>query len=431
MTHLEIDEGAEYIGYGDALALILSTINPTKVKSLSLASCPGYVTAENVVALVNSPTNDASLKDGFAVKASDVAVASPQHPVNLRVVGSAFAGARYEGKISKGQAVKICSGSPLPEGADTVVSGEFCEEVASEVRIRANADIHRNIFFAGEDVKAGSILAKKGEVLLPACLGLIAAGGINRLKVYHKPKVALIAIGDEVVATGHRLQEGQLYASNLVNIGAWLSCCQVPYVTTITLDDMESIQHELLESFPATDAIITSGGAWGSERDLIVKVLDSLGWQRLFHHVRIGPGKGIAFGIWKDKPVFCLPGGPPSNEMAFLQLALPGILRMTGRTGSPLLTMPARLTKDVKGRHMAWTEFKKGKLARDSDGCYSVTPHYEASRLKSMADATCIVCKPEGAESLHRGQIVTVQVILPTFAGLSIVDQGETAGGFL
>ena len=133
MTHQEIDEGEEYIGYQDALALVLSTINPMKFKSLSLASCPGYVTAENVVALVNSPTNDASLKDGFAVKSSDEADASPQNPVNLQVVGSAFAGAGYEGKISKGEAVKICSGSPLPEGADTVISGEFCEEVDSEV----------------------------------------------------------------------------------------------------------------------------------------------------------------------------------------------------------------------------------------------------------------------------------------------------------
>jgi molybdopterin molybdotransferase len=423
MTNTEIDEGTEYTGYRDALDLIVANISPAKVKSSPLASCAGYVTAEDIVARVNSPTDDVSLKDGFAVKASDVATASPQHPINLQVVGSAFAGAKYEGKISRGQAVKICSGSPLPDGADTVVSGEFCDEVDSKVHIMADAEIRRNIFPAGEDVKAGRTIVKKGEVLLPASLGLIAAGGINRLKVYRKPKVSLIAIGDEVVAIGHSLEEGQLYASNLVNIGAWLSCFKIPYVTTITLDDMESIQNELLKSFPETDAIITSGGAWGSERDLIVRVLDNLGWKRLFHHVRIGPGKGIAFGMWKDKPVFCLPGGPPSNEMAFMQLALPGILRMAGRTGSPLITVSARLTQDVKGRHKAWTEFKKGQLAHDSDRYYSVTPLFETSRLKSMADATCIICKPEGVESLHRDQIVTVQVILPTFSGLSIADR--------
>jgi len=422
MVYLEIDEGAKYIGYKHALALILSNTNRKRIESLPLASCAGYVTAENIVALVDSPTDDVSLKDGFAVRACDVADASPRHPVGLRVVGSVFAGTRFKGKISEGQAVKICSGSPVPAGAEAVASEEFCEEVSSEVYIRAITEVGKNIFRAGEDVKAGTVILEKGKVLLPARLGLIAAAGVSHLKVYHKPKVALIAIGDEVIAPGQKLKEGQLYASNLVSTGAWLSCFNVPYETTITVDNVEAIQRELLKALPGADAIITSGGAWGSERDLIVKVLDGLGWKRLFHHVRMGPGKGIAFGIWKDKPVFCLPGGPPSNEMAFLQLALPGILHMAGQTGSPLFTVSARLTQDLKGRHRAWTEFKKAKLAYDEDGNYSVTPYSEESRLKSMADSTCMLCKPEGLESLHCGQIVTVQIMVPTFAGLSMVD---------
>ncbi|MFC1932440.1 gephyrin-like molybdotransferase Glp [Chloroflexota bacterium] len=422
MTQHEIDEGAEYIGYKHAFALTLSNTDCARIESLPIASCAGYVTAENIVALVDSPTNDVSLKDGFAVKSCDVTDASSQHPVKLRVVGSVFAGAIFEGKISEGQAVKICSGSPVPAGAEAIVSAEFCEEMPSEVYIRATAAAGRNVFRAGEDVKAGTVIVEKGKVLLPARLGLIAAAGISQLKVYHKPKVALIAIGDEVIAPGQKLKEGQLYASNLVNIGAWLSCFNVPYETTITVDNEEAIQSELLKSLPGVDVIVTSGGAWGSERDLIVKVLDSLGWERLFHHVRMGPGKGIAFGIWKDKPVFCLPGGPPSNEMAFLQLALPGILHMAGQTGSPLFTVSARLTQDLKGRHQAWTEFKQAILAPDEDDNYSVTPLFEESRLKSMADSTCMLCKPEGVESLHCGQIVTVQMMVPTFAGLSMVD---------
>jgi molybdopterin molybdotransferase len=422
MAHLEIDEGAEYIGYKHALALILSNTRCRRIESLPLASCAGYITSENIVALVDSPTDDVSLKDGFAVKACDVADASPQHPVKLQVVGSVFAGSRFRDKISEGQAVKICSGSPVSAGADSIVSDEFCQEVSSKVYISASADVVKNIFRAGEDVKAGTVILEKGKVLLPARLGLIAAAGISHLKVYHKPKVDLIAIGDEVIAPGQKLKEGQLYASNLVSIGAWLSCFNVPYGTTITVDNIEAIQRELLKSLPEVDTIITSGGAWESERDLIVKVLDGLGWKRLFHHVRMGPGKGIAFGIWKDKPVFCLPGGPPSNEMAFLQLALPGILHMAGQTGSLLFTVSARLTQDLKGRHQAWTEFKKAKLAYDEDGNYSVTPYSEVSRLKSMADSTCVLCKPEGLESLHRGQIVTVQIMVPNHAGCSITD---------
>jgi len=421
MTNLEIDEGTKYIGYKDALALIISNTDCRKVEILSPDSCAGYVTSENIVALVDSPTNDVSLKDGFAVRARDVVDASPQRPVCLQVVGSAFAGTRFEGEISEGQAVKICSGSPVPTGAEAVVSGEFCEEISSEVYIKAAADVGRNIFRAGEDVKAGTVILGKGEVLLPARLGIITAAGISCLKVCRKPKVTLIAIGDEVIAPGVKLKEGQLYASNLVSIGAWLSSFNVPCKTKITVDIMESIQRELLDSLRGADAIITSGGAWGSERDLIVKALDNLGWKKLFHRVRIGPGKGIAFGIWKGKPVFCLPGGPPSNEMAFLQLALPGILHMAGHTGSPFFTILARLTQDLKGRHRAWTEFKKAKLAYDGGG-YLAVPIIEESRLKSMADATCLLCLPEGVDYLSSGQIVPVQIVIPTLAGLSMVD---------
>ena len=416
MTKQEIDEGKEYIGYEKALALVLSSTDYFKVDSLPLTSCVGYVAAENVVALVDSPTSDVSLKDGFAVKICGIAGASPRHPVRLRIIGSGFAGSGFEGVVSGGQAVRICAGSPVPAGAEAIISEEFCEEIASEVYISAATGTGMNIFQAGEDVKAGSVILEKGKALLPARLGLMAAAGINSLKVYRKPKVQLIAIGDEVIAPGQNLKEGQLYASNLVSIGAWLSFFGIPYQTKIAADNKEDIQHRLLELLPEVDAIITSGGAWGSERDLVVGVLDSLGWNKLFHRVRMGPGKGIAFGTWQDKPIFCLPGGPPSNEMAFLQLALPGILHLSGQTGSPLFTVSARLTQDLPGRHKSWTEFKKASLSRGEDGNYSVALCFDESRLKSMADATCLICKPEGVEILQRGQVVTAQVMAPTLA---------------
>ena len=135
----------------------------------------------------------------------------------------------------------------------------------------------------------------------------------------------------------------------------------------------------------------------------------------------MGPGKGIAFGLWEGKPVFCLPGGPASNEMAFLQFALSGIMRVGGQSEPPLPTVFARLTQNLKGRHRAWTEFKDETLSYDSEGNYIVTPYRNRSRLQSIANATCLVCIPEGAESLHAGQVVTVQVLAPTLGGVSIV----------
>ena len=209
------------------------------------------------------------------------------------------------------------------------------------------------------------------------------------------------------------MQAGQLYASNLVTMGAWLSYFQVDYVSSVVNDNEEAIRKELIDVLPSVDVILTSGGAWGSERDLVIGVLDALGWQEIFHHVRMGPGKGIAFGLWRNKPVFCLPGGPASNEMAFLQLALPGILRMAGDVRHPLQTVSARLTEDLVSRHLAWTEFKDATLSRDGAGNNTVELYRHRSRLQAIASANSLICIPEGTESLKNGDIITVQLLAP------------------
>jgi len=410
----EIDEGTDYVGYTEALSLVRSNVQPVGVEELTLDLCAGRIVAEDVVALVSNPSSDVSLKDGFAVKSEGVVNASRQHPVRLHVTGSIFAGSKFEGEVTPGNAVKVCSGAQIPQGADAVVSGEFCEEVSpEEVDIRATAERGRNILRAGGEVKAGAIAVEKGKVLLPGRLGLVAAAGINHVKVCRRPEVAVIAVGDEVVAPGGHLHPGQLYASNLVTMGAWLASFNVTYDSTVVKDKEDAIKQELLKHLPGVDAILTSGGAWGSERDLVVGILGELGWQEVFHHVRMGPGKGIAFGLWRGKPVFCLPGGPASNEMAFLQFALPGILRMGGQSRHPLQTVSARLTQGLQARHRAWTEFRDAMLSRDAEGNYIVAPYHDRSRLQAIARATCLVCIPEGVESLEAGDIVTVQVLAP------------------
>jgi molybdopterin molybdotransferase len=227
----------------------------------------------------------------------------------------------------------------------------------------------------------------------------------------------LIGVGDEVVAPGEVLHPGQLYASNLVTMQAWLTSFGISCVTSVVSDNEKAIKQELRRRLPGADAILTSGGAWGSERDLVVGSLNKLGWREIFHHVRMGPGKGIAFGLWEGKPVFCLPGGPASNEMAFLQLALPGILRMGGDTRHPLQTVSARLTENVKGRHPAWTEFKDATLSLDSTGNYTVRLYRNRSRLQAIARANSLVCIPEGTEALNSGEVLPVQILVPRLLG--------------
>jgi len=410
----EIDEGTDYVGYREAFDLIVSNVGPVGTEEISLDSCTGRIAAEDLKAFISYPSTDVSLKDGFAVKSGDVAAASYRQPVRLEVIGSVFAGSKFEGEVRNGKAVKVCSGAPIPAGADAVVSGEFCEELSpEEVSIRADAEPGRNILRAGGEIKAGATIVGKGGRLLPGYQGLAAAAGISRVNVYRRPKVAVMGVGDEVVAPGERLNIGQLYASNLVTMAAWLDSFDIPCATSVVRDNEADIEQKLRSHLPGADAILTSGGAWGSERDLVIGTLDNIDWHEIFHHVRMGPGKGIAFGIWEDTPVFCLPGGPASNEMAFLQLALPGLLRMGGDNRHPLPNVFARLSEDLESRHRAWTEFKDATLSRDAGGNYTVELYRNRSRLQAIASANSLVCIPEGTECLKAGEIVPVQVLMP------------------
>ena len=420
----EIDEGSSYIGYMEAFNLVCSNLQPVGVEETSLDSCVGRILSDDLVALISYPSMDISLKDGFAVRSEEVSAASMHQRICLRVIGSVFAGSRFEGDVKRGSTVKICSGAPIPLGLNAVVSREFCQEIsADEVWICADAEPGRNVLRSGGEITAGSTIAKRGEVLGPGCLGLAAAAGISRVKAYRQPKVALIGVGDEVISPGQDLLPNQLYASNLVTLGAWLTSFGVPYVWSVVKDNEKAIKTELLKHLPSVDTILTSGGAWGSERDLVVGTLHGLGWRKIFHNVRMGPGKGVAFGLLESKPVFCLPGGPASNEMAFLQIALPGIFRMCGRKRHPLKTVSARLTENVGGRHQAWTEFKDATLSFDFVGGYTVALCRNRSRLQAIAYANCLVCIPEGTESLNRGDIIPVQVLLPD-VGTSERDVG-------
>jgi molybdopterin molybdotransferase len=420
MSYSEIDEGENYTGFSKALALVRANCKTAGVEELPLDLCNNRILAETLYSLLDNPSTDVSLKDGFAVRYEDVSAASPKNPVCLRNIGSAFAGTAFKGEVAKGCAINICTGAPIPTGTDTIIASELCEVTRDCVRIVKTAKKGQNILAAGADLKKGEELAPAGRLLLPGDLGLIASAGISRARIYRKPRVAVIAIGDEVVAPGGFLHPGQLYASNLVTITAWLDSFGFPCLTGVVKDDKNAIRSKLEELFSGTDVILTSGGAWGSERDLTVGILDELGWHKKFSNVRMGPGKGVTFGLWRNKPVFCLPGGPASNEMAFLQLALPGILRMEGQKRHPLPTVFAKLTKDVVGRHHDWAEYKSAVLAY-KNGEYQVTPYQNRSRLQSIANATCFICIPEGADRLEAGAIIEVQLLTPSLGGLSIV----------
>jgi molybdopterin molybdotransferase len=240
--------------------------------------------------------------------------------------------------------------------------------------------------------------------------GLLAAAGHSEIPVFKNPVVGMVGTGDEIVEPGKPLSEGKLYASNIVTTAGLCRKYNMPTRMAIAKDDPEAILEAIEKMFTETDALITSGGAWRGDHDYVALVLEKLGWKKVFHRIRIGPGKAVGFGLLQDKPIFILPGGPPSNLMGFLQIALPGLLALSGRAGAGLPRINARLAADINDGKSTWTDFFYGALEY-GEGLPVFHPMQKRSRLNSIAEATAIAAVPEGRDSLQAGEVVSVQLL--------------------
>jgi molybdopterin molybdotransferase len=295
-----------------------------------------------------------------------------------------------------------------------VVSGEFASDDGETVTVVNDARPGRNILSRASDIAAGQSITDLGDVLEPTRVGLLAAAGHAQVPVFRRPRVAILATGDEVVAPGKPLEPGRLYASNLVTLAAWCAHYGLSTTTAVVPDQADEIRAHLLARAMDHDVILTSGGAWRGERDLVVRLLDELGWEKVYHRVRIGPGKAVGFGLLAGKPVFCLPGGPPSNHMAFLQMGLPGLHRLEGHRRPGLPVVVARLAAPVEGQR-DWTQFVHGRLVSSSTGL-AFHPLKLRSRLQEMALTEGIVTIPDGTEQIPAGTVVRVQLVVGALA---------------
>ncbi len=405
-----------FISFDEALELTLAHVSGCETEVMSLDQLTGKILSEDMVARVDSPSVTTSRKDGYAVISSDLLHATSENPIELLLVGHLSAGDIADLKISSGQAVRVTTGAPLPKGADAILSEEFCEPSADSILAYNVAEKGRNVLERGTDIRSNETIAAKGEKLWPALIGLLASAGFDRAPVYRIPKVAVIASGDEVVAPGKPLPEGKLYASNMVEICSWLSFYGLSNTAVLVGDSKQEIQYAITSQLSEADAFITCGGAWGSERDLILDVLEDLSWQGVYRRVRMGPGKPVGFGLLEKKPVFILPGGPPSNEMAFLQLTLPALMKMKGNAHFSFPVVQAQLSDSVTG-HKDWTQFIHARLEKDQNQLI-VKPAKLKSRLMSMARKEALIIIPEGWEEWNAGEIIEIQLLNPDFPPL-------------
>jgi molybdopterin molybdotransferase len=379
------------IGFDEARTLTMERLAPLPARVFALLDALDLALAQEVVARVNSPSATTSLRDGVALRVADTRGARHDAPILLPLVGRVVAGGGRARPLPPGEAVEITTGAVPPEGADAVLESEAVEVEGSTLRIRREVEFGRYLLPAGADVREGQTVALPGDLLSPGRLALLAASGLHEIRAVPRPRVAVLATGDEVVAPGVALQPGQLYASNLVLARAWLARFGFESEAALVRDEPEALGEALSRALRGADAVLTAGGAWGSSRDFTVRAAVALGGDLVFHRVRLGPGKAVALVMVSGKPVFCLPGGPPSFEAALHHVALPGLLRLAGRAPQPFPSERVRVGEAVRAE-AGWVRALGCDITRGEAGL-TVRPRGERSRLQPDP---AVILTPEG-----------------------------------
>lgn len=323
---------------------ILSLIQPLPPESVPLSGAAGRILAETVRADHDLPPFDNSAMDGYAVRAADLAGATAERPVPLRLIGQGAAGQVFAGEVAGGQCVRVFTGSPLPRGADAVIMQEGTRVVPAEPdhpRMLESVKPWENVRFRGEDVKAGSLLLQAGERLTPGQIGLLAATGRSLVLAGRRPVVGLVATGSELREPGGALGPGQIYESNRMTLAALADRAGArPHLYPLVADDLAAIRTTLESAFRECDVVVTSGGVSVGELDLVKASFQQMGGELDFWRVAVKPGRPFAFGIWESKLLFGLPGNPVSAFVTFVLLVAPALLRFQGanRTSPPQRT---------------------------------------------------------------------------------------------
>jgi molybdopterin molybdotransferase len=387
---------------------ILDAVRPLPTETADLCAALGRFAAEPLRSTVDLPPADNSAMDGYAVRAEDLASAGATSPVALRVIGIAPAGVIFDKPVERGMCVRVFTGSTLPRGTDAVVMQEDVQQNAedpSSVLFSECAPAWEYVRLRGEDVKAGALLLEAGEKLTAPRLSFLAAAGISSVRAARRPVAGLLATGNELREPGHPLEAGAIYESNRIGLAALArQAGALPRIYPLVRDDLAATQAALEQALSECDVVISTGGVSVGEMDWVKAAFAAIGGRLDFWTVSMRPGKPFAFGCWKEKFLFGLPGNPVSALVTFLLLARPALLRMQGAREVLPRTMPATLSEPL-ANHAGRRHFMRVTL--DERGGARSAGAQSSHILSAMARADGLVDVPPNT-TLTAGAVVAV-----------------------
>jgi molybdopterin molybdotransferase len=404
-----------------ALDKILNYVDVLEAEDSPILDCLGQVLAEDVYSSLNVPPLDNSAMDGYAVRSRDTCGATRQSPRFLRVIGTVSAGTIAECEVEPGTAIRIMTGAPIPQGADSVVMFEDTDEpqrhrVATEIGILREVEPGLNIRRAGEDIAQGSIVLTKGTVLRPSEVGVLASLGRTTVRVIRRPVVAILATGDELVDITQPLPAGKIYNSNTYSLAALVQRYGgIPKILGIARDSEDSVVAKLRHGLDA-DMLITTGGVSAGDYDVVKDVLAKQG-EITFWTVRMKPGKPLAFGtikgvgkggVVRNIPHLGLPGNPVSSMVTFEVFVRPVMLKMMGKKNLTKPTIEAVVEDSVVNRDRRRIFTRVIVEKRDGQYFARLTGPQGSGILTSMALANGLMIIPEDKTRVVAGDIVRV-----------------------
>lgn len=398
------------ISLEEAQNLLIKNVKKTDEMCINILKAHGEVLAETIVSPINQPPFDRSPLDGYALIAEDLENLSLNNPMKFKVIDEIYAGEVSSKKIEKGEAIRLMTGAPIPEGANCVIKHEDVIEKEDTIFISKQILPWQNYCFKGEDVKKGDRVLEKGRFLTSNEIGLIASLGIEKVKIYRKPNISILSTGDELIDIGEEHLPGKIYNSNIYSLAFRIKELNLNYkILGQVQDNVKLIKEKIKKHIEKTDMVITTGGVSAGKKDLMIDVLKDLGAEILFWGVEMKPGSSVLCGKYKGRLILCLSGNPAAGLIGFEVIARPMLAYASRQEAIKLKYCKGKITENYNKKSNV-RRFLRGRMYLE-EGKYYVFPisgNNSSGLLSENINCNCLIDIPKGSIGIKKYQEVDI-----------------------